>query len=110
MKFSMAALSFLILAVAPGSRAQIVYDTEIRERQRTMDLREPLIYRDCCLSYTPRRIQCKLMEDYFETSSGCTQPAIIFVTKKGKRVCADPKNLSVQNCIRKLKPGTGFLA
>uniref|UniRef100_A0A8C0XM25 C-C motif chemokine n=1 Tax=Castor canadensis TaxID=51338 RepID=A0A8C0XM25_CASCN len=59
---------------------------------------------DCCFSYISRKIQCSNMEDYFLTSSGCSKPGIIFLTIKGKQVCADPRDSSVQDCMRKLKP------
>ncbi|KFO34368.1 C-C motif chemokine 15 [Fukomys damarensis] len=53
---------------------------------------------DCCFSYTSRRIRCTFIEDYFETS-GCPQPGVIFITKRGRRVCANPRDLGVQDCI-----------
>ncbi|EHB05100.1 C-C motif chemokine 23 [Heterocephalus glaber] len=85
MKISMAALSFLILAAALGSQASII----------------PRFHHpsDCCFSYTSRRIRCTLMEDYFETSSGCPKPGVIFTTKKGQRVCANPSDSRVQDCM-----------
>ncbi|KAI4533023.1 hypothetical protein MG293_016042 [Ovis ammon polii] len=33
---------------------------------------------DCCMSYTPRNIRCVFMEDYIETSSACSRPAVIY--------------------------------
>uniref|UniRef100_F6PYR5 C-C motif chemokine n=2 Tax=Equus TaxID=9789 RepID=F6PYR5_HORSE len=59
---------------------------------------------DCCLSYTSQKIRCELMTSYFETSSGCSRPGVIFLTKKGKFVCADPFNKRVRNCMTYLKP------
>ncbi|KAI4566146.1 hypothetical protein MJG53_014823 [Ovis ammon polii x Ovis aries] len=64
---------------------------------------------DCCMSYTPRNIRCVFMEDYIETSSACSRPAVIFVTKKGQRVCADPNNERVQKCKSDLRLGYNFL-
>ncbi|XP_039081719.1 C-C motif chemokine 15-like [Hyaena hyaena] len=58
---------------------------------------------DCCIHYTPRKIRCVIMKDYFITSSGCSQPGVIFLTKKGQRVCANPFDLGVQDCMRSLK-------
>ncbi|XP_047401249.1 C-C motif chemokine 15-like isoform X2 [Sciurus carolinensis] len=89
MKVSAAALSFLILVAALGSQAQVI----------------PVFHSpaDCCFSYTPRRIRCTFMKGYFETSSGCSQPGVIFLTNKGQRVCAKPDDPSVQECIQILK-------
>ncbi|XP_010620057.1 C-C motif chemokine 23-like [Fukomys damarensis] len=56
---------------------------------------------DCCFSYTSRRIRCTFIEDYFETS-GCPQPGVIFITKGRQRVCADPRDSLVQQCIKEL--------
>ncbi|KAM6174616.1 C-C motif chemokine 15-like [Erethizon dorsatum] len=88
MMISMAALSFLIVAAALGSQASIIHG-----------FHHPA---DCCSSYTSRNIQCKFMEGYFKTSSGCFQPGVIFITKKGQRVCANPSDWRVQDCMRNL--------
>ncbi|ELR53547.1 C-C motif chemokine 23, partial [Bos mutus] len=61
---------------------------------------------DCCMSYTPRNIRCVFMENYIETSSACSWPAVIFITKKGQRVCADPNNEGVQKCKSELRLGS----
>ncbi|KAF5916068.1 hypothetical protein HPG69_003142 [Diceros bicornis minor] len=58
---------------------------------------------DCCLAYTPRKIRCEVMKDYFETSTGCSQPGVIFLTKRGQRVCANPLEKRVRDCMRHLK-------
>nr|XP_044601857.1 C-C motif chemokine 15 isoform X3 [Equus asinus] len=91
MKISTTTLSFLILAAALGSHAQVI----------EAGFHSPA---DCCLSYTSQKIRCELMTSYFETSSGCSRPGVIFLTKKGKFVCADPFNKRVRNCMTYLKP------
>ncbi|XP_005003663.2 C-C motif chemokine 15-like isoform X1 [Cavia porcellus] len=105
----MAALSFLIIAAALGSQASIIHDSKIREHLKLDDDFRPVLHgfhqpADCCFSYTSRKIQCRLMEDYFRTSSGCPRPGVIFLTKKGQLVCADPSDRRVQDCIRNLTP------
>ncbi|XP_008566300.1 PREDICTED: C-C motif chemokine 15-like isoform X2 [Galeopterus variegatus] len=110
MKVSAAALSFLILAAALGSQAHVTHDTETRKSTVSQHQFEHSIHHhgfyhppDCCFSYTQRSIRCLFMTSYFETSSGCSQPGVIFLTKKGQRVCANPSNEQVQDCMRKLK-------
>nr|XP_004664531.1 C-C motif chemokine 3 [Jaculus jaculus] len=49
----------------------------------------------CCFSYS-WQIPRKFIVDYFETSSLCSQPGVIFLTKKGRQLCADPKESWVQ--------------
>uniref|UniRef100_A0A8C5Y015 C-C motif chemokine n=1 Tax=Microcebus murinus TaxID=30608 RepID=A0A8C5Y015_MICMU len=122
MKVSDAALPFLILAAALGTQARVIHGegTEfqffLHLRPCTVLLRKkacPSVVlslpagfhrpADCCLSYTSRRIRCVFMRDYFVTSSSCSQPGVIFYTKKGQRVCANPRDSQVQDCMTNLK-------
>ncbi|XP_045692155.1 C-C motif chemokine 15-like [Phyllostomus hastatus] len=57
---------------------------------------------DCCLSYTARDIRCIFMKDYYLTTSGCSQPGVIFKTKGGQKVCFHPSANGVQECMKKL--------
>ncbi|NWU22057.1 CCL5 protein, partial [Dyaphorophyia castanea] len=45
----------------------------------------------CCFSYQRKPIPRRLVSSIFLTSSSCTMPAMIVVTKKAKQVCADPE-------------------
>ncbi|XP_047564922.1 C-C motif chemokine 15 isoform X3 [Lutra lutra] len=87
MKVFVGALPFLILATALGSQVQVPHG-----------LHRPA---DCCSSYT-QQIRCAKMKDFFRTSSSCSRPGVIFLTKKERRICADPHVLEVQNCMRSL--------
>ncbi|XP_075415375.1 C-C motif chemokine 15-like [Tenrec ecaudatus] len=114
MKFSVPALGFLFLHVELGVPAQVINGTEIRELKLTMhQVEHPVRYSlhfhrpsDCCLSYTRRNIRCVFMASYFETSSGCSRPGVIFVTRNRRRVCANPGHRHVQNCMKKLREET----
>nr|XP_006983211.1 C-C motif chemokine 4-like [Peromyscus maniculatus bairdii] len=44
----------------------------------------------CCFSYTAQKLPRNFVTDYYETSSLCSKPAVVFLTRKGKQVCADP--------------------
>ncbi|NWV90587.1 CCL3 protein, partial [Machaerirhynchus nigripectus] len=46
---------------------------------------------NCCISYQKRPIPRQLVSSIFVTSSSCAQPGVIVVTKKAKKVCADPQ-------------------
>uniref|UniRef100_G1PDM5 Chemokine interleukin-8-like domain-containing protein n=1 Tax=Myotis lucifugus TaxID=59463 RepID=G1PDM5_MYOLU len=109
MKVSAAAFSFLILAAtlgspAHGSLAHESWDDEMLSWIPEDPLPVNGIHRpaDCCPSYTPRKIRCRFMESYFLTTSGCSKPAVIFTTKRGQRVCANPDNADVQDCVTNL--------
>ncbi|XP_034495687.1 C-C motif chemokine 15-like isoform X7 [Ailuropoda melanoleuca] len=107
MKIFAAALPFLILATALGSQVEVVHEPMMAKIQH-----EPFIHTegkgfhrpsDCCPDLKQRKIRCANMKDFFVTSSACSRPAVIFLTKKERLVCADPFDLQVQNCMRSLK-------
>ncbi|KAH1178990.1 C-C motif chemokine 4-like [Mauremys mutica] len=50
----------------------------------------------CCFSHTARQIPRSMLVDYYDTSSKCSLPAVVFITKKGRAVCANPSNSWVQ--------------
>ncbi|XP_022521184.2 C-C motif chemokine 3-like [Astyanax mexicanus] len=45
----------------------------------------------CCFSFYQKRIPARNIVNYEETDFGCPKPALIFITRKGKRVCVNPK-------------------
>ncbi|XP_032699150.1 C-C motif chemokine 15 isoform X1 [Lontra canadensis] len=100
MKVFVGALPFLILATALGSQVQVPHEPVVaKQRQEpSIILHHPA---DCCSSYT-QQIRCAKMKDFFRTSSSCSRPGVIFLTKKERRICADPHVLEVQNCMRSL--------
>ncbi|KAF6092792.1 C-C motif chemokine ligand 23 [Phyllostomus discolor] len=95
MEISTAAFSFLIFAAALGPPAQ----ASLRIRSPAPGVHHPS---DCCLSYTARDIRCMFMKDYYLTTSRCSQPGVIFKTKRGQRVCFHPSANGVQECMKKL--------
>lgn len=111
MKISIAALPFLILAAqaaVENTMSNLKFELSSPKEFHHHSLSYGGFHRptDCCVSYTPRNIRCVFMEDYIETSSACSRPAVIFVTKKGQRVCADPNNERVQKCKSDLRLGS----
>ncbi|XP_074119622.1 C-C motif chemokine 4-like [Sminthopsis crassicaudata] len=57
----------------------------------------------CCFSYTSQKIPRAVVVDHFETSSLCSRPAIIFFTRKGNKICANPREPWVQKYVKDLK-------
>nr|XP_011717083.1 C-C motif chemokine 3-like [Macaca nemestrina] len=57
----------------------------------------------CCFSYISRQIPQNFIADYFETSSQCSKPGVIFLTKRGRQVCADPSKDWVQKYVSDLE-------
>ncbi|XP_053426723.1 C-C motif chemokine 3-like [Nycticebus coucang] len=58
----------------------------------------------CCFSHISWQILLKFVGDYHETSKQCSKPAIIFLTKRGRLVYADPSEAWVQEHITNLEP------
>ncbi|XP_068945308.1 C-C motif chemokine 4-like [Petaurus breviceps papuanus] len=57
----------------------------------------------CCFSYVSQQIQRKFVTDYYETSSLCSQPAVVFQTRRGRQVCANPSDAWVQGYVEELE-------
>ncbi|XP_051492026.1 C-C motif chemokine 4 homolog [Apus apus] len=57
----------------------------------------------CCFSYTSRQLPRSFVVEYYETNSQCSQPAVVFVTRKGREVCADPEQSWVQQYVSDLE-------
>ncbi|XP_057632039.1 C-C motif chemokine 6-like isoform X1 [Chionomys nivalis] len=117
-----AAVSVFILVAVLGSQARITPGqkrapdliTAIREKRVIHRIEPHAVYQgilnapDCCFSYVYiSRSLCSRFVYYFPTSGGCITPGIIFVSKRGIRVCANPLDQEVQKCIRRLTPIPG---
>ncbi|NWU97933.1 CCL4 protein, partial [Upupa epops] len=57
----------------------------------------------CCFSYAQQKLPRRLIQRHYSTSTSCTLPAIVFITKKGRQVCANPSDTWVQSYLQNLK-------
>ncbi|XP_004643046.1 C-C motif chemokine 3-like [Octodon degus] len=57
----------------------------------------------CCFTYVSKKIPRQFIADYDETSSQCTEPGVIFKTKRGRQICANPTEAWVQEYINDLE-------
>ncbi|XP_043859784.1 C-C motif chemokine 4-like [Dromiciops gliroides] len=82
MKISVAALSILLIMTFSSltSSAPMASNTPT----------------SCCFTYVQQQIQRKFVTHYYKTSNLCSQPAVVFQTKKGRQVCANPSEDWVQ--------------
>ncbi|XP_015264627.1 PREDICTED: C-C motif chemokine 4 homolog [Gekko japonicus] len=57
----------------------------------------------CCFRYSSKPIPLRLLVDYYRTSERCSSPAIVFITRKGREICANPAQRWVQDYISRLE-------
>ncbi|KAJ8357036.1 hypothetical protein SKAU_G00198300 [Synaphobranchus kaupii] len=91
MKISAAILSALLLAVA------IVSATAAKNGG------------GCCMIYTKvsqlRKLPLNLIKEHRmqEVTGSCNIPAVVFITKRNRRICANPKAKHVKQILKKLR-------
>ncbi|XP_005402955.1 PREDICTED: C-C motif chemokine 14 [Chinchilla lanigera] len=92
MKVSMATISFLLflITITRGT------STESSSRGHFHPL-------ECCFSYITHAVPRHRITDYYETSGECPYPGVIFITKKGHPICANPKSEWVQDYLKDLE-------
>ncbi|KAM9525524.1 C-C motif chemokine 4-like [Guaruba guarouba] len=56
----------------------------------------------CCFSYTAHKLPQRRILRYYSTSTSCMLPAVVFITKKGHQVCANPSHTWVQAYLKNL--------
>ncbi|XP_030392708.1 C-C motif chemokine 5-like [Gopherus evgoodei] len=88
MKATVAALAVLLVAAfcSLASSAPLGSDTTV-----------------CCFSYATRKLPQSHLKEYFYTSGKCSQPAVVFVTRKNKQVCANPDTKWVKDYVNFLE-------
>uniref|UniRef100_A0A674GCB1 C-C motif chemokine 3-like n=1 Tax=Taeniopygia guttata TaxID=59729 RepID=A0A674GCB1_TAEGU len=57
----------------------------------------------CCFSYISRRIPRSVISSAYITSNTCSMPAVVLITRQGKKICADPKADWVQKHLKHLE-------
>ncbi|NXF58059.1 CCL4 protein, partial [Ciccaba nigrolineata] len=57
----------------------------------------------CCFTYTSRQLPRSFVVEYYETNSQCSQPAVVFITRKGREVCANPDEDWVKQYMSELE-------
>ncbi|XP_059990468.1 C-C motif chemokine 14-like [Lagenorhynchus albirostris] len=91
MRVCMAATSLplllVLITVALGSKTE-------------SDSRGPYHPTECCYSYLTRPIRKHWISRYYETGGLCSKPGIVFITKNGRQLCANPSDDWVQDYIK----------
>ncbi|KAG9352629.1 hypothetical protein JZ751_021043 [Albula glossodonta] len=58
--------------------------------------------KDCCMRYETKRVPLSMVVSFFRTSSSCAKPAIVFVTKRGRKICMNPSDAFVSSQVDEL--------
>ncbi|DAA15186.1 C-C motif chemokine 26 [Bos indicus] len=86
--FPMASLLFLVL----------ILSVDLGAATRGSD-----VAKFCCFQYSQKTLPWKQVHSYEFTRNICSLKAVIFTTKRGRKVCAQPKEEWVQRHISKLR-------
>ncbi|XP_077605842.1 C-C motif chemokine 5 [Crocuta crocuta] len=57
----------------------------------------------CCFAYLSHPLPLRHLQEYFYTSSKCSMPAVVFVTRRKRQVCANPQEKWVRDHINSLE-------
>ncbi|XP_003996645.2 C-C motif chemokine 14 [Panthera pardus] len=93
MKVSMAAISLFLLLLITGALVSTAKSSS----------RGPYHPAECCFNYIAQAIARHRITGYYETSSQCSRPGVVFITKKGHSICANPSDVWVQDYIKDLE-------
>ncbi|XP_060731319.1 uncharacterized protein LOC132849130 isoform X2 [Tachysurus vachellii] len=56
----------------------------------------------CCFRFQTRPISVRVITDYKETDPKCSKPGVIFTRQDGRRFCADPQDMWVNNRMNRI--------
>ncbi|KAM9182788.1 C-C motif chemokine 3-like [Mergus octosetaceus] len=57
---------------------------------------------ECCFDYLKSALRYDVLKDFYKTPKECYYPGIVFETKNGTKVCANPKTRWVEKAVEKL--------
>ncbi|NWT90950.1 CCL14 protein, partial [Lanius ludovicianus] len=58
---------------------------------------------ECCFGYVKGCLRVTNLVGFYSTPRECFYPAIVFETKKGVKLCANPEEKWVQTTVQKLR-------
>ncbi|KAM9227980.1 C-C motif chemokine 17 [Leptosomus discolor] len=65
---------------------------------------------ECCFSYIKSPIRLANLKSSYKTPKDCFCQAIVFETRNGSKVCADPEMTWVQKAVQRLQKKEGLHA
>ncbi|KAM4781856.1 C-C motif chemokine 5-like [Cyanocitta cristata] len=89
----------VLLLVAICSLAEA--DLRISRRDAFSHMQETNLI--CCYHYTSRPLPRSMIHSAYKTSYSCQKPAVVLVTRKGRKVCANPEARWVKEYLKHLE-------
>ncbi|NXO82881.1 CCL14 protein, partial [Sitta europaea] len=65
---------------------------------------------ECCFRFAKRALRLHNLLGAYSTPRECYSPAIVFTTKKGDKVCANPEDKWVKRAVTELQNKKGLHA
>ncbi|NXF82069.1 CCL14 protein, partial [Sclerurus mexicanus] len=62
---------------------------------------------ECCFHYVKSALRLANLQDFYSTPMECFNPAIVFKTKNGAKICANPEEPWVQRAVGRLQKRKG---
>ncbi|NXL64732.1 CCL5 protein, partial [Chordeiles acutipennis] len=58
---------------------------------------------ECCFDYLKSSRRLTNLKHFYTTPKDCFLPAVVFETRNGRKICADPEISWVQKAVQKLQ-------
>ncbi|NXC50720.1 CCL3 protein, partial [Penelope pileata] len=58
---------------------------------------------ECCYEYIKSPLRYDVLKNFYETPKDCSSPGIVFETRNGTKVCADPSMRWVKRAMQRLQ-------
>ncbi|NXS39615.1 CCL14 protein, partial [Balaeniceps rex] len=65
---------------------------------------------ECCFSYIKSPLRLAKLKGFYTTPKECFSPAIVFETRNGTKVCANPEITWVEKAVERLQKKKGHRA
>ncbi|NWZ52170.1 CCL5 protein, partial [Haliaeetus albicilla] len=63
----------------------------------------PYTLSECCFSYIKSPLRLANLKGFYRTPKECFSPAIVFETRNGIKVCANPQMTWVEKAVERLQ-------
>ncbi|NWI27811.1 CCL14 protein, partial [Sula dactylatra] len=63
---------------------------------------------ECCFNYVKAAVRVAKLKSFYNTPKDCYSPAVVFETRNGTKICANPMSPWVNKTIQKLQETGGL--